>query len=99
MLAAILGEGKDLVPLKRLIINKTEGNPFFMEEIVQALFEDSALVRNGEIKATRSLSEIQIPVTVQAILAARIDRLPPDQKDLLQDTRCHRQGVRGAAGG
>ena len=84
MLAAILGEGKDLVPLKRLIIDKTEGNPFFMEEIVQALFEDGALVRNGEIKAAKSLSGIQIPATVQAILAARIDRLPSDQKDLLQ---------------
>src|SRR5580658_9523260 len=84
MLAAILGEGKELMALKRLIIDKTEGNPLFMEEIVQALFEDGALVRNGEIKVTRSLSGIQIPTTVQAILAARIDRLPPDQKDLLQ---------------
>ncbi len=84
MLAAILGEGKDLVPLKRLIINKTEGNPFFMEEIVQALFEDGAIVRNGEIKVARSLSGIQIPATVQGILAARIDRLAPDHKELLQ---------------
>jgi class 3 adenylate cyclase/tetratricopeptide (TPR) repeat protein len=84
MLGAILGEGKDLVPLKRLIIDKTEGNPFFIEEIVQALFEEGALVRNGEVKAARSLSGIQIPATVQPILAARIDRLPSDQKDLLQ---------------
>jgi len=84
MLAAMLGEGKDLVALKRLIINKTEGNPFFMEEIVQALFEDGALVRNGAIKVARPLSGIQVPATVQAILAARIDRLPTDQKDLLQ---------------
>jgi len=84
MLTALLGEGTDLVPLKRLIIDKTEGNPFFMEEIVQALFEDGSLVRNGAIKVARSLSGIRIPGTVQDILAARIDRLPPDQKDLLQ---------------
>ena len=70
--------------LKRLIIERTEGNPFFMEETVLMLFEEGALVRNGMVKATRSLSQLRIPSTVQAILAARIDRLPPDQKDLLQ---------------
>ena len=50
MLQALLDDGHDLVPLKRLIIEKTEGNPFFMEEIVQALFEQGALLRNGSIK-------------------------------------------------
>ncbi len=84
MLSALLGDGKDLIPLKRLIIERTEGTPFFMEEIVQALFEDGALVRNGAVKLTRSLDQLKIPPTVQAILAARIDRLPPDEKDLLQ---------------
>jgi tetratricopeptide (TPR) repeat protein len=84
MLKALLGEGRDLAALKRLIIEKTEGNPFFMEEIVQALFEQGSLVRNGAVKLTKSLSTIQIPSTVQAVLASRIDRLPPDQKDLLQ---------------
>ena len=84
MLKALLGESRELVPLKRLIMEKTEGNPFFMEEIVQALFEQGALVRNGSIKLAKSLSTIQIPSTVQAVLASRIDRLPPDQKDLLQ---------------
>ena len=84
MLKALLDDGRDLVPLKRVIIEKTEGNPFFMEEIVQALFEQGALVRNGSIKLAKSLSTIQIPSTVQAVLASRIDRLPPEQKDLLQ---------------
>ena len=55
-----------------------------MEEIVQALFEQGALLRNGAIKLAKSLSTIQIPSTVQAVLASRIDRLPPAQKDLLQ---------------
>ncbi|HKM99403.1 MAG TPA: adenylate/guanylate cyclase domain-containing protein, partial [Candidatus Binataceae bacterium] len=84
MLSAMLGEGKDLVALKRLIIEKTEGNPFFMEEIVQVLLDEGALVRNGAVKLTKSLNELKIPPTVQAILAARVDRLPTDEKELLQ---------------
>ena len=84
MLQALLDDSHELAPLKRLIIEKTEGNPFFMEEIVQALFEQGALSRNGSITLAKSLSTIQIPSTVQAVLASRIDRLPPDQKDLLQ---------------
>ena len=49
MLQALLDDGHDLAPLKRLIIEKTEGNPFFMEEIVQALFEQGALLRNPAV--------------------------------------------------
>jgi predicted ATPase len=48
------------------------------------LFDEGALVRNGMVRLTKSLNELKIPPTVQAILTARIDRLPPDQKDLLQ---------------
>jgi len=84
MLSALLGEGKDLAALKRLIIDKTEGNPFFMEEMVQTLYEDGALARNGTVKLVSPLGELKIPSTVQGILAARIDRLPPDEKNLLQ---------------
>jgi class 3 adenylate cyclase/tetratricopeptide (TPR) repeat protein len=84
MLKALLDDGHDLVPLKRVIIEKTEGNPFFIEEIVQGLFEQGALLRNGSIKLAKPLSTIQIPSTVQAVLASRIDRLPPEEKDLLQ---------------
>jgi class 3 adenylate cyclase/uncharacterized protein YcbX len=84
MLTALLGDGEDLAALKRLIIEKTEGIPFFMEETVQVLLDEGALVRNGTVKLTRSLAELTIPPTVQAILAARIDRLPADAKELLQ---------------
>ena len=76
--------GQDLDALKKLIIEKTEGNPFFMEETVLVLFDDGALKRNGTVKLTKSLNQLKIPPTVQAILAARIDRLAPDHKDLLQ---------------
>jgi predicted ATPase len=84
MLTALLGDGKDLVPLKRLIIERTEGTPFFMEEMVQALFEDGVLRRNGSVKLVKSMNAVKVPATVQAILASRIDRLPPDEKELLQ---------------
>ncbi len=66
------------------MIERTEGNPFFIEEMVQALFDEGALVRNGAVKIMRSLSQLRLPATVQGMLAARIDRLAPEQKDLLQ---------------
>jgi predicted ATPase len=84
LLTALLGEAAALQSLKRLIIERTGGNPFFIEEIVQALFDGGALVRNGVVKVTRSLSQIRLPPTVQGILAARIDRLSSQQKELLQ---------------
>ncbi len=84
MLSALLGDGKDLIPLKRLIIERTEGTPFFMEELVQALFEDGVLQRNGAVKLARSMNAVKAPATVQAVLASRIDRLPQEDKELLQ---------------
>jgi class 3 adenylate cyclase len=85
MLLALLGEGRDLEPLKRLIIEKTEGNPFFMEETVQVLLDEGTLVReDGAVKLTRPVGQLKLPPTVQGILAARIDRLASDTKELLQ---------------
>jgi len=55
-----------------------------MEEIVQALFEDGSLQRNGAVKLARSMNAVKVPATVQAVLAARIDRLPAEEKYLLQ---------------
>ncbi len=84
MLAALLGDGVELNPLKRLITERTAGNPFFIEEIVRALFDEGALTRNGAVKVTRSLSQLRLPATVQGMLAARIDRQPGEHKQLLQ---------------
>src|SRR5271163_4796117 len=85
MLSALLGDSAAVAPLKRLIVEKTEGNPFFMEETVQVLLDEGALVRDGgSARLTRPLGDLKIPPTVQGILAARIDRLPADAKDLLQ---------------
>src|SRR5262249_50825885 len=84
ILAPPLGSNEELAALKRLIVEKTQGNPFFMEEIVRGLFEQGALARNGEVKLATSMHELKIPATVQAMLAARIDRLPSAEKELLQ---------------
>ena len=85
VLEALLGQDPSLAPLKRLLIERTEGNPFFLEESVRTLVETGALVGEpGAYRLTQGLPTIQVPATVQAILAARIDRLPPEEKQLLQ---------------
>ncbi len=84
MLGALLGDQIELRPLREMIISRTEGNPFFMEEMVQVLFDEGALTRNGAVKLTRPLASIQVPPTVKGILAARIDRLSAPAKELLR---------------
>jgi class 3 adenylate cyclase len=84
MLSALVGDDKDLSPLKRQIVERTEGTPFFMEEIVQALFEEGVLQRNGSVKLTKPIAAFRIPISVQAVLASRIDRLPVAEKEFLQ---------------
>jgi class 3 adenylate cyclase len=84
ILAALLGESGELDALKHIIIERTQGNPFFIEEMVQALFDEGALVRNGTVKMKRPLGQLRMPPTVQGILAARIDGLQTAEKDLLQ---------------
>ena len=84
-LQALLGDDSSLVPLKQLLIARTQGNPFFLEESVQALVEAGVLVgERGAYRLATPLDSLQVPVTVQAVLAARIDRLPPEEKRLLQ---------------
>src|SRR5208282_5014356 len=82
MLTALLGTDSQLAPLRKLVADKTEGNPFFIEEMVQAMFEDGALVRNGAVRLARPLEAFKVPTTVQGVLASRIDRLPASEKDL-----------------
>jgi class 3 adenylate cyclase/tetratricopeptide (TPR) repeat protein len=84
-LQALLGEDPSLVPLKPLLIARTEGNPFFLEESVRTLVETGGLVGEAEAyRLAQALPTIQVPATVHAVLAARIDRLPPEEKQLLQ---------------
>jgi len=84
LLTALIGEHESTLPAKRLIIERTEGNPFFMEEMLQTLLEQGVLVRNATMKVVKPLDEIRVPATVQAILASRIDRLPAAERELLQ---------------
>src|SRR4029453_18873074 len=84
-LRALLGDDPSLTPLTQLLIQRTEGNPFFLEESVRALVETSALVGEPEAyRVTQVFPTLQVPATVQVVLAARIDRLPPEEKRLLQ---------------
>jgi class 3 adenylate cyclase/tetratricopeptide (TPR) repeat protein len=85
LLEPLLGDHPSLRPLRRLLVDRTEGNPLFLEESVRALVETHVLVGDrGAYRLARDPGAIQVPPTVQAILAARIDRLPPDDKRLLQ---------------
>jgi len=84
-LQALLGDHPSLAPLTQLLIARTEGNPFFLEESVRTLVETDVLVGEpGAYRLAQALPTIQVPATVQAVLAARIDRLPPEEKRLLQ---------------
>jgi class 3 adenylate cyclase/tetratricopeptide (TPR) repeat protein len=85
LLQALLGDDASLQPLTQLLIARTEGNPFFLEESVRTLVETGVLVgKPGGYRLAQVLPTIQVPATVQAVLAARIDRLPPEEKRLLQ---------------
>jgi predicted ATPase/class 3 adenylate cyclase len=85
LLEALLGDDTSLEPLKKLLIERTEGNPFFLEESVRTLVETQVLAGEpGTYRMAQELPAIQVPATVQAVLAARIDRLPQDEKGLLQ---------------
>jgi class 3 adenylate cyclase/tetratricopeptide (TPR) repeat protein len=85
LLHTLIGDQPGLRQLGRLLLSRTEGNPFFLEESVRALVESGALVGEpGAYRLARDLPSIEVPATVQAILAARIDRLPPEEKRLLQ---------------
>src|SRR5262245_32038035 len=85
LLAALLGSDAGLEPLTHVLITQTEGNPFFLEESVRTLVETGALAgERGAYHLARPLPAIQVPATVQAVLAARIDRLSPADKALLQ---------------
>jgi predicted ATPase len=84
LLTFLLGSDTSLKALKQLILEKTEGTPFFMEEAVQTLVEEQVLVgERGNYRLQKAPTELHISPTVQGILAARIDRLATAEKELL----------------
>ncbi|SIT51016.1 conserved hypothetical protein [Paraburkholderia piptadeniae] len=85
LLTSLLGDDPGLTPLKQLILDKTEGNPFFMEEVVQNLAEEKVLLgERGHYVVDTTPTALHIPTTVQSVLASRMDRLPGAEKTLLQ---------------
>jgi len=85
LLESLLGGEASLASLKARLIELTQGNPFFLEESVRTLVETQVLAGEpGAYRLAKALASIQVPATVQAVLAARIDRLPPEEKALLQ---------------
>ena len=85
LLRFLLGSAPGLTRLKALILERTEGTPFFMEEVVQTLAEEGALSGGrGNYNLETTPTELHISPTVQGVLAARIDRLTAEEKGLLQ---------------
>src|SRR5262252_8646119 len=85
LLQHLLGSNKDLAPLKELLMHRTEGNPFFAEESVRSLVETGILIGDkGAYRPGLKIDSIRIPSTVQNVVADRIDRLPIEEKHLLQ---------------
>jgi class 3 adenylate cyclase/tetratricopeptide (TPR) repeat protein len=85
LLHALVGGDRALDPLCALLIQRTQGNPFFLEESILALVETGVLAgARGAYRLARPVETLQMPATVQAMLAARIDRLAQEDKHLLQ---------------
>lgn len=85
LLGALFGDHPDLLDLRRLLIERTQGTPLFLEESVQALIETKVLVgAPGAYRLAKPIDSFEVPVTIQSVLAARIDRLPLTSKHLLQ---------------
>jgi class 3 adenylate cyclase/tetratricopeptide (TPR) repeat protein len=85
LLGSLLGADFSLAPLLGFVLERTGGNPFFIEELVRALVDDGTLGGGGgSYRLNRALDLIHVPPNVQSLLAARIDKLPEREKRLLQ---------------
>jgi class 3 adenylate cyclase/tetratricopeptide (TPR) repeat protein len=94
LVEVLLGGDPELAPLRALLIARAQGNPFFLEESMRALVETGVLAgERGAYRLVKAARVVQLPDTVQAILAARIDRLPPEEKSLLQSASVVGQNV------
>jgi predicted ATPase/class 3 adenylate cyclase len=85
LLNFLLGKDPSLKAVQALILAKTEGTPFFMEEVVQTLAEEGVVSGGrGQYRLEKAPTELHLSPTVQGVLAARIDRLAAEEKALLQ---------------
>jgi predicted ATPase/class 3 adenylate cyclase len=85
LLRHLVGEDESVRPLERLLVERAEGNPFFIEEIVRSLAETGGLEgRGGRYRLKQGASIDELPATLEAVIASRVDRLPRSSKELLQ---------------
>lgn len=85
LLRHLLGDSPDLAHARRFLFERTGGTPLFLEETVRALIETGVITgARGAFLPAKPLDQFEIPTSVQEVLAARIDRLAPDAKNLLQ---------------
>jgi class 3 adenylate cyclase/tetratricopeptide (TPR) repeat protein len=85
LVQSILSEGEIVPELRELILNKTAGNPLFMEELTHSLLENGSIQKKDDhYLLSRKPSDIQIPDTIQGIIAARMDRLEESLKRIMQ---------------
>jgi class 3 adenylate cyclase/tetratricopeptide (TPR) repeat protein len=85
LLHDLLGDDRSLDGLSELVVEHTGGNPFFIEEAIRSLAENGTLVdEKGAYRLARTVAEVEIPATVETVLAARIDQLEERDKQLLQ---------------
>ena len=94
LLQVLVGTNPDLKNLKGFLMEAASGNPFFVEEIVRTLVDTGVLEgARGNYRLAKPFSSVEVPPTVQAVLAARIDRLSPAGKRLLQEAAVIGQDV------
>jgi class 3 adenylate cyclase/tetratricopeptide (TPR) repeat protein len=87
MIASLLKTKTIPFELRNFVQEKTEGNPFYLEEMINSLIESEILRRdNGTWELTRSISKSDIPLTIQGVISARLDRLEKETRRVLQES-------------
>jgi predicted ATPase/class 3 adenylate cyclase len=84
LISGFLSGSPELDVVRERLVQHTQANPLFLEEMAQALVESGVVVGDSVFRLTRHPDDIEIPESLQALLAARIDRLPTEQRELLQ---------------
>jgi class 3 adenylate cyclase/tetratricopeptide (TPR) repeat protein len=85
MLQNLVGSAPALAPLRRLLAERAAGNPFFLEESAQSLLERGVLVgERGRYELRGDLAQLEVPATIESLISARVDRLPPETLEALE---------------
>lgn len=87
LMAELLGQAEGLNGLGTLIVTRAQGNPYFVEELIRSFTEDGTLIHDeqtGTWRVGRAMADIRVPRNVQGVLAARLDRLPAEDKRVVQ---------------